>query len=86
MPGYDGTGPQGTGPVGRGLGPCGQGGAYPRRGFFGFRRGWRGPGRGFGWSSQYSPGDERTDLDAEKSWLTQQLDAINQRLNELNKD
>jgi len=86
MPGYDGTGPQVTGPFGRGLGPCGQGGGYSRRGFFGVRRGWRASGRGFGWPTRYAPIDEKTDLDAEKSWLTQQLDAINQRLNELNKE
>jgi hypothetical protein len=39
MPGRDGTGPMGQGPLtGRGLGPCGRGLAF-RRGF----------GRGFGW-------------------------------------
>ncbi|PIN78180.1 hypothetical protein COV15_00035 [Candidatus Woesearchaeota archaeon CG10_big_fil_rev_8_21_14_0_10_34_12] len=41
MPGQDGTGPSGQGPLtGRGLGPCGRG--------LGFRRGFgRGMGRGF---------------------------------------
>ena len=50
MPGFDGTGPQGRGPMtGRGLGPCGSGRAF-RRGFGrGFGRGFRrGVGRGFG--------------------------------------
>ena len=39
MPGGDGTGPFGNGPVGRGLGPCGAG-QYRGRGF-GFGRGRR---------------------------------------------
>lgn len=86
MPGYDGTGPEGTGPFGRGLGPCGQGNRSTRWGVFGFRRGWRGGGRGFRWLPRFSAADEKADLDAEKSWLTQQLDAINNRLNELKND
>jgi len=43
MPGRDGTGPSGQGPLtGRGFGPCGRSMAF-RRGF----------GRGFGWRRQY---------------------------------
>jgi len=30
MPGFDRTGPLGTGPIGRGLGPCGGGGVFGR--------------------------------------------------------
>ena len=45
MPRFDGTGPQGVGPTGWGMGPCGAG---ARRGP-GFRRAFgRGYGRGFG--------------------------------------
>ncbi len=64
MPGLDGTGPLGLGPMtGRGLGLCNPYGPFGRgrwwRGrWFGFGRGWgrgwrrgfgRGWGRGFGW-------------------------------------
>ncbi|GAB6189266.1 hypothetical protein JCM30566_10050 [Marinitoga arctica] len=55
MPGFDGTGPMGTGPVGRRMGPCSNSGyinpVSPRYGlargnmFYGFRSGY---GRGFG--------------------------------------
>jgi len=85
MPRYDGTGPEGTGPIGRGLGPCGEGNNYPRRAFFGGRGGgrrwwrtYRRPG--------YFVGNEKTSLDAEKNWLTQQLEAINKRLNDMKED
>lgn len=82
MPGYDGTGPEGRGRTGRGLGPCGEGASYGSRRFFGFRRGRRGGGRGF-WMPFQSPVDEETALKSEKNWLTQQLDAINARINSL---
>ena len=82
MPGYDGTGPQGAGPNGRGLGPCGQGGAPYRRSFWGFRRGWRGRGFGFRRLNNY-PIDEKSDLQSEKSWLSNRLDEINHQLSEM---
>lgn len=47
MPGMDGRGPLGTGPLGRGLGPC-QGGAGQGRGQGRGAGQGRGPGRGFG--------------------------------------
>ena len=85
MPGYDGTGPQGIGPFGRGLGPCGEGGRLTRRSFFGFGRGMRGRGLGFArWN--YYQGDEKSTLDSEKSLLEQQLAAINKRLGDLEKE
>ena len=83
MPGYDGIGPQGTGPIGRGLGPCGQGRSPARRPFLNFRRGWR--GRGFRWLGNVAV-NEKADLESEKGWLTQQLEAIEQRLNELKEE
>mgnify|MGYP001118069967 CR=1 FL=1 len=85
MPGFDGTGPQGSGPNGRGLGPCGQGRAPYRRSFWGFRRGGRGRGFGFRWPGSY-PVDEKVDLESEKSWLSQRLNDINQRLSEIQEE
>ena len=85
MPGYDETGPQGTGPIGRGLGPCGQGQTNTRRSFFGFRRGWGGRGRGFRWFNRF-PVNEKENLESEKRWLTDQLEAINKRMDEIQKE
>ncbi len=85
MPGYDGTGPQGAGPNGRGLGPCGQGRSSSRGGFWGFRRGWRGRGRGFGWFTRF-PLTQKEDLESEKRWLTEQLDAVNKRMDDLHQE
>ena len=81
MPGYDGTGPQGSGPNGRGLGPCSQAGSS-RRGFWGFRRGGAGRGWGFRWFSRF-PANEKEDLENEKQWLSEQMEAINKRLDDL---
>jgi len=68
MPGYDGTGPTGRGPNGRGIGPCSRGMRGTKRGFFGFgRRG--GFGRGFWpfrWRGVNPVEDEKTQLDSEK--------------------
>ena len=81
MPGIDKTGPLGTGPIGRGLGPCGEGGTA---------RGWGGRrfGRGGGWWNwrvNSTPEDRKTMLENEKTWLDKQLEAIKQRLEELDK-
>jgi hypothetical protein len=101
MPGFDGTGPAGTGPMtGWGRGFCG---AYGTRGFyrgFGFRYGWGGrggewrhravfPGWGWGWfgwppyGPAYAPVDELAVLKEEAAWLKGELDAVEQRINEL---
>ena len=86
MPGYDGTGPEGTGPIGRGLGPCGEGNNYPRRTFWGGRGGGRRRWfRSFRRPS-YFPENERNSLDAEKRWLTQQLEAIDKRLKDVKEE
>jgi len=85
VPGYDGKGPIGRGPNGRGLGPCGQENVDVRRRFFGFGRG-RGWGRrGFRWFSR-SGVDEHEELKTERSWLQQQLDGINRRISEIDKE
>ncbi len=81
MPGYDGTGPLGRGPNGRGLGPCGQGNIEPRRRSFALDVVGMGRSR-FGWFNRPIV-DEKEDLKAERNWLKQQLDAINERLTEI---
>ncbi|HJX05280.1 MAG TPA: DUF5320 domain-containing protein [Candidatus Nanoarchaeia archaeon] len=68
MPGQDGTGSLGRGPLtGRGFGPCGRG--------LGWRRGF---GRGFGWNEpvELSNEEQKKILEAEKV-------AIDKRLEEL---
>jgi hypothetical protein len=71
MPGGNGTGPLGRGPLtGRGLGPCG-----------------RGYGRGLGYYDYYEPYpvDENTDrsfLENEKAMLEARLKDINEALDE----
>lgn len=81
MPGMDKTGPFGTGPAGRGLGPCGGGMAWPGRG----RR--LGQGRGAGWGrapfAALSPDEEKNLLEQQKNWLETQLQAVEKRLQEL---
>lgn len=73
MPRMNGTGPFGTGPVGRGLGPCG--GGYSGR----FSHRWWGrgfqQGGGFGWNRMYTPSPEEEILllEQEKSWLEKQV-------------
>jgi len=77
MPGMDKTGPFGTGPMGRGMGPCGGGQTGRGRGH-GFRR-----GGGAGWGmmpTTLSPDEEKSMLEQQKDWLETQLAAITQRL------
>jgi len=80
MPGMDSTGPLGTGPFGRGLGPCG-GGQAGRFAGWGVRRG----GRGGWWVSPtpFSTEDEKSILQQQKGWLESQLDGIKKRLDNL---
>lgn len=85
MPGYDGTGPESRGPFGRRLGPCAEGEFATDRGFFFLRRGWRGRGRGFRWfPNRYF--DEKTSLEAEKSWLQRRLQEVDQQIGEEKED
>ncbi len=95
MPGFDGTGPQGAGPMtGGGRGFC-----NPAAGSYGLRQGF---GRGFGpgiWygraRGQYQPfygpaypvgpADELSSLKAEADYLKGTIDAINKRIDELEK-
>jgi len=84
MPGRDGTGPSGQGPLsGRGLGPCGRG--------LGFRRGF---GRGFGWRRFYfdepafepitlTKEEQKKILEEELKEIETEKEAIEKRLKEM---
>jgi len=77
MPGQDGTGPLGRGPLtGRGLGPCGCG---MRRGFG------RGYGRGFGFRRQVTltKEEEKKILEAELKEIDLEKQEIDKRLKEM---
>jgi len=68
MPGRNGTGPQGAGPLtGRGLGPCGRGLARGRGSWF---------GRGLGFGRRWTQTDERATLDEEEQILKEELAQI----------
>lgn len=90
MPARDGTGPYGTGPVGRGLGPCGGIDQEPIYGQpygmgMAYRRGRRFSNWQPGWGWRAMPAvDEKQALQARQSWLKEQLDAITRRIEELN--
>lgn len=79
MPGMDKTGPLGTGPIGRGLGPCG--GGQASRGRRGNALGGR-IGRGIG-QNLNPQADEKEILERQKTNLESHLNRINQRLQEL---
>ena len=86
MPRMDRTGPYGTGQMGRGMGPCGNGAAYQRGNGRGMGRGfWR--GGGFGWYSTpiVSKEEEMTFLENRKNWLKTQIEALEKQLETLNK-
>ena len=96
MPGGDRTGPQGFGPrTGRGLGDC-AGNDWPGFGpGFGRGRGWRfwaratgQPGwlRFGGWGASPPPVDEATVLKTQAEQLQAQLNAVQQRVTELQND
>ncbi|KYK24450.1 hypothetical protein AYK26_06710 [Euryarchaeota archaeon SM23-78] len=84
MPGRDGSGPLGEGPLtGRGLGPCGRGLARGRGFGRGFGRG-LGLGRGLGWRARFawdyptepvelSKEEEKKILEAEKQEIEKRL-------------
>jgi hypothetical protein len=86
MPGFNGTGPFGTGPRGRGLGPCGgglnsvRGGRSPRLGM-GFGRRW--VAWGTTQSPALSPEEEKIILDRQESFLRQNMEDISKRRQEL---
>jgi len=93
MPGGDGTGPMGMGPMtGGGRGYC----AVPTGRYFGRRRGFgHGWGRGRGWSrdwfgygepaymSDFTPQQEADMLKAEAKAMQDEIKSINQRITEI---
>ncbi len=86
MPARDGTGPYGTGPVGRGLGPCGGSGQEPGNDQpFGMgmahRRGRRFQNRQPCWGLRvYTPEEEVRLLQNRQNWLKEQLDSITREI------
>lgn len=100
MPGFDGTGPEGRGPLtGRGLGPCGSGRGFRRGHGRGFGRGFgSGFGRGFGrrrfWGTSphyqtpypaLTKNEERAMLEDELKLLEEDIKSIKERIKELEK-
>ncbi len=77
MPGWDQTGPFGTGPFGRGMGPCGGGFGGRGRGFRFFRG-----GAGWGMGAPYQTGwtNEKEALEQRKDWLQNLIGFIDQQL------
>jgi len=86
MPRFDGTGPIGTGPIGRRMGPCGEGyaGCYAGRGRGrGFLRG------NFGWGmaqTDVPQSDIKAAMTQRKAWLENQLAVVSQQLQDLDKE
>ena len=87
MPGRDRTGPLGTSPIGRRLGPCfNENVPTVRGGYFGM--GWgRGGGMRYGrysWNQMpnMNAEDEREGLRQQQSWLTRQLEWVKNQLQE----
>lgn len=79
MPGMDGTGPLGNGPIGRGMGPCFDGQGGRGRGF-GFNR-WNRPG----WNAalySLNQGAEKEILEQQKVRLESELALITKKLQE----
>lgn len=82
MPGRDQTGPVGTGPNGRGLGPCrDENDNNARSGFFGRRRG----GRRGGWRGRFQPpwagwGQNQPSLEQEEQYLKKRLAEVQEQL------
>jgi len=96
MPGLDGTGPMGAGPMtGGGRGLCnpygrpyagrGYGRGFGWRGFYPPQGGWYGPAYGPPYGSPYAmnPEDEANALKDEANFLKSEIDAINKRIEEL---
>ncbi len=83
MPGLNGTGPMGAGPMtGRGMGYCNK--ANANAGFYGRRM-----GRGFGFRRFYNASPEMTPeqtkdiLTQQKSFLERELASIDEQINKL---
>lgn len=86
MPGMDRTGPLGTGPIGRGMGPCGGGIVTQRDNIRGMGRGFR-RGGGFGVRAipAISVEEEKTLLEERITFLKTQIEAVETQLENLKK-
>ncbi|WP_363324800.1 DUF5320 domain-containing protein [uncultured Anaerolinea sp.] len=86
MPGMDKTGPFGTGPVGREMGPCSGGVSFQQGKGRGMGRGFR-RGGGFGrfLPPIVSKEGEKDFLEKRKNWLKSQLEAVEKLLETINK-
>lgn len=81
MPNFNGTGPQGQGPLtGRGLGPCGGGMGSRRGGGRGFRRM---PAAGYQRPQEVL--DEKETLAQEEKYLKEELEAVKKAQADLKK-
>ncbi|HQC54732.1 MAG TPA: DUF5320 domain-containing protein [Clostridia bacterium] len=85
MPRMDGTGPMGTGKIGRGLGPCGGGKESPRIGLRRFKRNCSGYGPGLGYGRRAALNNTSTEmrnalLKEEKEALQRRIDVIDNQL------
>lgn len=83
MPGGDGTGPLGSGPVGWGRGPCGRGLGRMAGPFGGYRYGARRMGRagwGFGY---YGPAPAAPGVSDERAWLEAEAKRLEALLSEV---
>lgn len=85
MPRFDGTGPNGQGPMtGRGLGPCADGGSR-----VGWRRYFRGFGCRFGLGSGFGrnyPNQPSMTKEEKKEWLQAEKGEINEELRDLERE
>ena len=94
MPRFDGTGPTGTGPIGRGMGPCGGGYAEGNAEGNAGRVNGRGRGRGFfrggfGWGmgqTNAQQPDIKAAMTQRKIWLENQLAVVSQKLQDMDKE
>jgi hypothetical protein len=85
MPEMDKTGPYGTGPIGRGGGPCGSGIAFQRGGLWEkSRRFWHHRRPGWCFFSELPVEEEKSFLEKQKSWLKARIDAIDKELEKFN--
>jgi len=84
MPGRDRTGPMGTGPFGRGMGPYSSGEPFPGNyAGGGWGRRWRTRFWSSGWGQQLptmSPEEEISALKQRETWLNRQLEWVKKRL------
>jgi len=87
MPAFDGTGPQGVGPMtGRGMGRCGKGGGAGRGLGFGRGRGFgRGLGKYFGWNQSQTKEDRKRDLVDYRKALEEELEDTKKQEEDLNR-